>query len=177
MSGAIKRTLTIRGVTKSIPEWAEESGVPAWKVYKRSRQGVDPELCISPIRSLESLQRKPYRWRTEKQRRQWFRAARMVAEYMDRTPPRDVWDMPLEDDPWAQAAIDVACEEGHLTLDDIGKLMGVSRERVRQVAEIALRKLCRIEETAGRRNAIVDALRELDAERSCKVDPDEGGEA
>lgn len=40
----------------------------------------------------------------------------------------------------ASCALDVA-DEGGLTLEEVGELMGVTRERIRQIEEIALRKV------------------------------------
>jgi transcriptional regulator len=42
----------------------------------------------------------------------------------------------------AVCVLDIA-DQGELTLEEIGKLTGVTRERVRQIEEKALRKLAR----------------------------------
>jgi len=67
-----------------------------------------------------------------------------------RVPPdREPWEVP------ETCALDVA-DHGRVTLEEIGGLLGLTRERVRQIEEIALHqaRVCQL----GRRMAAEDAL-------------------
>ena len=160
--------LTVNGESLTIAQWATRATVRESNIRKRMRAGLPPEECILPVR--DSRRRTPYRWRTESIRRRVAHEARHVAFLSGRKPPLDAWDLPLEEDPWGQAAIESAATDGPLTLDEVGILLGVSRERVRQIEEIALRKLRRIEETGMRASGIVDMLRDVCAIRDYRED-------
>lgn len=41
------RLLTINGVTKTIPDWCEETGVKYFTAHRRIKRGMDPELAVT----------------------------------------------------------------------------------------------------------------------------------
>lgn len=73
-----------------------------------------------------------------------YQEARRAAQEAipDGHPNASSWEkLAWDDDPWAQYAVE-SHPEGML-LEEIGELMGLTRERVRQIEEAALRKLKR----------------------------------
>jgi DNA-directed RNA polymerase sigma subunit (sigma70/sigma32) len=65
-------------------------------------------------------------------------------------------------------------ERGPATLDQVGAALGLTRERVRQIEGIALRKLR--QRINGRAAALLDVVRELDARPPGAGPIDEGEE-
>lgn len=57
------------------------------------------------------------------------------------TPGSRSWHLPLDQDPHGRAAIQIAEDLGGMTLDMVGALMGITRERVRQIEASAIRKV------------------------------------
>ncbi len=70
-----------------------------------------------------------------------------------------------ERDPWAQEF--VVSHPGGATLEEIGQVLGVTREAVRQIEERAIRKVCRTARLNGLSiRAALDALDELRDKRA-----------
>ena len=174
-----RKSLTHDGRTQSIGDWSCELGIPVKRLYDRIRQGwsVDRVMVAEQMRGEKAWHgRLGYAWDLPNERRDALADERKVARYSGNREPKNVWDLPLEDDPWAQAAIEVATEEGGFTLDEIGHLMGgLSRERVRQVEEQALRKADRIARLRGHRGGIVELLQAAAAERDLRDESEKGG--
>lgn len=78
----------------------------------------------------------------------------------------EIWEGAY-DAPWAldDVAQAVVAEIGPMTLAEVGECLGVSRERVRQVEESALRKLAATLEADGAAAEAIDLLRAWAAER------------
>ena len=76
------------------------------------------------------------------------------------------WDsLPWERDPWARAW--VKQHPGGSTLEEVASALGVTRERVRQIEEVAMRKLRHVASERGLEVAeMLCALRELRDGRS-----------
>lgn len=171
--------ITHDGKTLTIAQWSAVTGLCQQTIRTRLAGGLPPAECLDTHRKTwgnavvsRRRRRAAYRWRTQAIRDAALGEERRIAAYGNQQQPREMWDVPLRFDAWGLAALDIAIEEGGLTLDDIGKLMGVSRERVRQIEEVAARKIRR----ASRGRGVLDMLRDLDALRSARCD-DEKGEA
>ena len=84
------------------------------------------------------------------------------ARFLDETP-LDHWglDWKLDDRAWYV----VACHPQGLTLEEIGSLMGVTRERVRQIEEEAFAKIRKRTRWSLTDAQIIALLREADSER------------
>ena len=76
-------------------------------------------------------------------------------------PKSWTWDaLPWEADRWARAWVDA--HPGGATLEEVGKALGVTRERVRQVEEMGMRKFERAARKQGLSvRAMFEALRDL----------------
>jgi hypothetical protein len=46
----VKHYLTIKGVTKTIPEWAEDAGIPYHLIISRAKAGWDDDRILKPAR-------------------------------------------------------------------------------------------------------------------------------
>lgn len=175
--------LTHDGKTQCIRQWALETGFNQQTLRTRHKAGLsDEKILTMPIRhgvrvAEKRERRKPYQWRTHKTRARELAFARTLATYNDEPKPRDVWDLPMEHDPWGQAACDVAIEGNLFTLNEAGHLMGVSRERIRQIEEGALRKLKRALNLSGDSRDVIELLlRAIETERGERARGDEEGE-
>lgn len=136
------RRYQYEGQWMTLREISETYGLPPKTLQSRIAQGWDITRAVeTPMIGFGTTG--GHRWRTHPWRK---RALHMVRSYFVqremKNVPRTVEDMPLEFDPWSQAAIDVACEDGGMTLDEVGHIQGgVSRERIRQVQETAFHKI------------------------------------
>lgn len=70
--------------------------------------------------------------------------------------------LPWERDPWAQGWVDAHAHGA--TLEEVGRALGLTRERVRQVEEVAFRKLRRRAQRLGIA-PLVEAVRALEEMR------------
>ena len=52
----IKHYLTIKGVTKTIPEWAESSGIPYHLIISRAKLGWDDDRILKPAHKAKPKQ-------------------------------------------------------------------------------------------------------------------------
>jgi len=103
------------GRSQTLTEWAREFGVyPSVLCRRIQRHGVDKALSADAF---------PVKCITKREGTSWWPEL----------------DHPWEDDPRAQYV--VAHHPDGITLDEVGLLLGVTRERVRQIEESALRKL------------------------------------
>lgn len=41
--------LTVNGKTQTIAQWAEETGIKYWTLYRRVKRGLSPEKCVCPV--------------------------------------------------------------------------------------------------------------------------------
>lgn len=128
------------GQSLTIRELGDTYGVPVKTVQSRMSQGWDV------VRAMETplylTNRGGHQWRTRGLRAAALAHERSLPRGDAEPKPRTVEDVPLERDPWSQAAIDVAAEDGGFTLDEVGDIQGgVSLERIRQVQESAFRKI------------------------------------
>jgi hypothetical protein len=119
------------GEKKSIAEWSLYTGLDV-RTLKHRLSVVPPEIALSIPRCarLERLRvpcGEPASW---------------------------TWEcLPWQDAPWAQAFVDVHPDGA--TLELVGEVLGITRERVRQIEEVALRKLRRGSEGRRLRSVIV----------------------
>ncbi len=168
-------TMTFHGRTMTLIDWARTVGISVASLRtRRALHWSDDECLGTPIRSVSSAKRgmpktrrAPYRWVCQAERDATLRAERAGARRLGAKPPREMWDVPIELDPWGKAAIDVATEDGGLTLREVGELMGVSRERIRQIESVAMAKVrawCRENGTD-----VAGLLGEIDALRGERV--------
>lgn len=164
-------TITLNGRAQSPEEWADELGLRVQTIYNRRYKGLSDEECLAPVRMPGRGVRRPdsaYRWRTQWLRDKALADAQDTARARGKTAPKDVWDLPMSRDPWALGAIDAAEGDGRFTLNEIGHLMGLSRERVRHFETSAIRK---IRAACGRDCTdaeIVAMLREVEIERAAR---------
>jgi hypothetical protein len=167
------------GRVMSVREWAFALGVKEKRLRARIRQGwPDVDVLTRDMREGKWMgrTRDGHQWALPVERRQTLAYERAAARYSMRTEPRDVWDLPLASDPWAQAAIEVAAESGGFTLDEVGRIMGgISRERVRQLEEAAMAKADRMARLRGHKGGIVELLRGAAAERDLRDESEKGG--
>jgi hypothetical protein len=107
------------GEKKSIAEWSLYTGLDV-RTLKHRLSVVPPEIALSLPR-----------------------CARLERLRVPRGEPASwTWEcLPWKDDPWAQAFVDVHPEGA--TLEDVGAMFGVTKERVRQIEAEAMRKLRR----------------------------------
>ncbi len=153
-TGEINLTMiTWQGRTQSVKQWAAEMNINVQALLERYRKlergtaGYTLERVMDP----HPMQRG---WLPGGMRKRVAVRAEMLAAF----------DVPYWADDWAWYV--VAHHQGDgITLDEIGQLYGVTRERIRQYEVSAMRK---IEKTAANGAEIVALLRELDSER--KVD-------
>lgn len=136
-----KHRITVNGVSRSYTDWAKLSGVNVETLYARIRRGIPPEKAILPGH-----------------------------QYATRTAamPKSFDELPYEQDVITQAVVQ-RFPTG-LGLEDIGDLIGVSREAISQTERRALRKL---RDATGKAElaSIVETLRDLDRDRKQQVYP------
>lgn len=82
---------------------------------------------------------KSYEWLCVKERSNWLKSLNILP--ISKKVKDPIWDMPLEYDPWAQAAIDVAKESGGLDLHTIASIMDMTPAQINEIEIRALRKL------------------------------------
>lgn len=133
------------GTSMSVTEWARELGMRREQLYTRLRRyrGLPPEVVLAlPTCVHLDPGAKPG------EPRSW------------------TWDLlEWEDDPGAQAFL--AQHPGGATLEEVAAALGVTRERVRQIEEIAMRKCRREAERLGvEASAIFGSLDELRDKRA-----------
>jgi hypothetical protein len=141
--------MTFNGRTMSLIDWANTLGISVASLRTRRALHWSDEECLgTPVRvvngdqhGMPKTRRESYRWVCQAERDATLKAEREGARWLNAPPPRTMWDVPVELDPWGQAAIDVAIEDGGFRLDEIGVLMGVSRERIRQIEAEAMAKV------------------------------------
>jgi hypothetical protein len=143
--------VTHDGRTQSVKAWAAEVGrspqVMATRI-KRWEDGVYTEDQTFGKAALPCGG--DYRKRAERRKPVNAEMAAMI-------------DVPYADDPYAQKVVNANLGEG-LSLDEIGQLYGMSRERVRQIENGAMRKIAR--RMRGDEAAkIVSMLRAIEADR------------
>lgn len=138
------------GRTKTPHQWAAELRISPRTLYSRIADGWDAaRILTTPPRTYAGIRSaRAHEWQVDPHQTLIRELAKCASERgtlshrLRRPPLRDMWDVPLERDPWAQAAIDVAAEDGGMTLDEIGVLMGgICRERVNQIVRVACKKL------------------------------------
>jgi hypothetical protein len=127
------RNLKAYGTSMPLTEWARLYGLRPGHLRRRLQalKGLPPEVVLGLryVRHLDPRAKPgaPHSW---------------------------TWDLlPWEDDAWAQAFL--AKHPGGATLEEIAQALGLVRERVRQIEEVALRK-CKRE--AKRLGVPVEAL-------------------
>lgn len=105
------------GYWRTIDEWAWISGIPRRTIENRLRVGLPLEVCVNlPL------------------------CARIDPKAAPGAPMSWTWDaLEFEDDDWARSF--VKRHPDGATLDQVGEVLGMCRERVRQVEEQILRKL------------------------------------
>lgn len=107
------------GERRSVREWAESIGVDA-RVLKQRLQVLPAEIALLfphmiCVKRFSIPEGEPKSW---------------------------TWEMlPWTDDPWAQRFVEE--HPGGATLSEVGGALGITRERVRQIEEVAMRKLRR----------------------------------
>jgi len=142
------------GKTQSARAWSAEFGyrVSAQAILdrvgrvERGEAGYDLDRAMNPARL-------PRGWNGPRIR------AEPVREEM-----RDAQHTPYAEDDWAWYVVQ-AHPDG-LTLDQIGELYGLSRERVRQIEEDAVRKINR---QPKRKVEILEMLREIESLRPSRL--------
>jgi hypothetical protein len=125
------------GQSKPLHVWSEESGISQNALYSRIfRRGWPAEVALSK----PTAPTNPRKNRVE----EWPGASTLR------------WD----DDEVAQQRL---AERDAFTLEEIGRMLGLGRERVRQIEERALAKLARL--MGGDKDKVVESLRALSQER------------
>lgn len=109
-----RSTLTVGAVTRSVVEWAQIAGVRYETIVTRMRAGKSGEECIS-------------------RKKLGTGGSASVPRYM-----HDI-DKPYREDVESQLFVNHFNEGA--TLEQIGDFFGISRERIRQIEDSALRKL------------------------------------
>lgn len=139
--------ITAWGSTRTLREWAEYLGVsPAGIRSRIYKKGMTPHEAVT----------KPWAAHAGKRKR----GARPSAE-----PILPDLHVPWEESDWSWYV--VAHHPNGLTLDEIGQLMGITRERVRQIEQKAFGKLLRNKEAREVLRDLLDASleREVTAPR------------
>lgn len=166
------------GRVMPVREWAETLGVQEKRLRARIRQGwPDADVLTRAMRQGKWMGRtREPAVKPPEELAGALKRERAAARALGRKVPREMWDVPIERDLWAQCLAEVAREMGGFTLDEIGHLMGgLSRERVRQVEEQAMRKADRIARLRGHRGGIVELLQAAAAERDLRDESEKGG--
>ena len=143
------------GKTQSAREWSAEIG-----------HGLSPQAIINRVRRVERGQA-GYdidRAMNPKPLPRGLNGPPMTKAEPVRAEMRDAQHTPYCDDDWAWYVVH-SHPEG-LTLEQIGDLYGLSRERVRQIEEDAVRKINR---QPKRKAEILDMLREVDSLRPSRL--------
>lgn len=122
------------GERKSIAEWASAKGLTVRSLKKR--------LTVLPPETALSLP-------------PWARLTRLTIPGGE--PLSWTWDyLPWKRDIWAQHF--VATHPGGALLEEVGDALGITRERVRQIEQAALRKL----KWGGEQRKLIEALQGVD---------------
>ncbi len=134
MPGPLKHRITAFGRTMSLKEWARDSGQTVGCLRHRLLVlGWEPERALTM----------PPMTRSEVARNAGMAWAEMCgpSNVVPALARQEMWpgarDAPYQDDPIAQIMVG---RHGWFTLDEIGLMMGIGRERVRQIEAAALEK-------------------------------------
>jgi hypothetical protein len=109
------RVFTVRGESYTAKHWAMRLGVRQTVLFDRLKNGEPPELAMRGPDSVDESAHRDELW-----------------------PGAN--DLPWDEDFRAQYLVNCC---GRLSLEQTGKVLGISRERVRQIEEFALYKLAK----------------------------------
>jgi DNA-directed RNA polymerase specialized sigma subunit len=141
-----RKLLTAHGRSQTASEWQRELGLCRGRLYERLKSGMTLEEALTSDRF----------------------ECHVTRRYAQQTRPTTEAYAGARDLPWAEdrVAQRLVSECGPLSLEDIARIQGCSREYIRQIEERALRKL-RIQFT-GRalHGRVMELLAGMDEERS-----------
>lgn len=155
MGALNQHMITWRGQTKNAKEWGAELGIAPQVLLTRVMRIESGDAAYSLDRAMNPAP----------MQRGWDKET----GYRKRKPIREemlqAFDVPYWADDWAWFVVESHIGEG-ITLDEIGQLYGVTRERIRQYEVSAMRKIRRYLALTGRAMGVRELLAEMDHVRA-----------